>query len=218
MAAVLAGEQEGREAHLSHRSAAELWGFLDVSRGLFDVTLAGEGGARRRGGIRIHRSRTLERADTTRRYGIPVTTPVRTISDLRRAKPSRGGANAEQLRRAIRQAAAVGLPAEEASETKGTRSDLELAFLEICIRHRLPRPEVNVKVGGIEVDFFWRRRKAIVETDGWRYHRGRVAFDNDRERDLTLRELGFDVVRLSERQIEQEPDRVVSVLTCLLGA
>ena len=216
MAAVLAGSQLGRSAYLSHRSAAELWGLLSPGRRLIDVTLAGAGGARRRSGIRIHRSPTLERTDTTHRYGIPVTTPKRTIEDLRRAKPSRGGANAEQLRRAIRQAAVAGLPADDAPETRGTRSDLELLFLDICNGHRLPAPEVNVEVGGIEVDFLWREQRAIVETDSWRYHRGRVAFDNDRERDLTLRELGFDVVRFTETQLEQEPDRAVSVITCLL--
>jgi very-short-patch-repair endonuclease len=216
MAAVLAATQSGRRAHLSHRSAAELWGLLSPGRGLVDVILAGDGGARRRRGVRIHRSPGLKRTDTTHRYGIPVTTPRRTIEDLRRAKPSRGGANAEQLRRAIRQAAVVGLPADDAPETRGTRSDLELLFLEICRTHRLPAPEVNVEVAtGIEVDFLWRRRHLVVETDSYRYHRGRVAFENDHDRDVELRMLGFDVLRFSEKQL-QTPHRVVSVLTCQL--
>src|SRR6478672_12982255 len=34
MAAVLACDQEGRRAFLSHRSAAELWGLLSTSRGM----------------------------------------------------------------------------------------------------------------------------------------------------------------------------------------
>jgi very-short-patch-repair endonuclease len=75
---------------------------------------------------------------------------------------------------------------------------------------------VNSLVGGLEVDFVWRRQRVIVETDSWRYHRGRVAFENDRARALRLRGLGFEVIRLSETQIEQEPDAVVSVLTCLV--
>lgn len=215
MAAVLACDQDGRKAVLSHRSAAELWGLLSVSRSLLDVTVPGDGGRRERTGIRVHRSTTLSPADVTYRRRIPVTSLTRTIKDLRRARPSRGGANAEQLRRALRQADLLGLPLFEPLPD-GTRSDLELAFLEICRRHRMPTPEVNSLVDGIEVDFVWRARRVIVETDSWRYHRGRVAFENDRNRALRLRGLGFEVIRLSETQIEQEPDAVVSVLTCLV--
>jgi very-short-patch-repair endonuclease len=145
-----------------------------------------------------------------------VTSPRRTIEDLRIARPSRGGANPEQLRRALRQADLLGLPVDEPLPD-GTRSDLELGFLEICRRHRLPPPEVNSIVDDIEVDFLWRARRVIVETDSWRYHRGRVAFENDRDRALRLRALGFEVIRLSETQIEHETDAVVAVLTCLLG-
>jgi very-short-patch-repair endonuclease len=215
MAAVLACDQEGREALLSHRSAAELWGLLSTSRGMIDVTVRGDGGRKRRQGIRVHRSRTLTSIAITSRLGVPATTPARTITDLRRTKPSRGGANAEQLRWALRQADILGLPVDEPLPD-GTRSDLELLFVDICRRHRLPTPEVNSVVAGIEVDFLWRRQGVIVETDSWRYHRGRVAFENDRDRALRLRGMGFEVIRLSETQVEQEPDIVVSVLTCLL--
>jgi hypothetical protein len=140
---------------------------------------------------------------------------MRTVEDLRRARPSRGGANAEQLRRALRQADLLGLAIDEPLP-EGTRSDLELEFLGICRRHRLPPPEVNGLVDGIEVDFLWRTRRVIVEIDSWLYHRGRVAFENDRERALRLRGLGFEVIRLSETQVEKESDAVVSVLTCLV--
>jgi very-short-patch-repair endonuclease len=214
MAAALACSQHGRGAFLSHRSAAELWGLLSVSHGLVDVTIPGDGGRKKRAGIRVHRSRTLAPAETTRRHRIPVTSSKRTIQDLRRRKPSQGGANAEQLRRAIRQANILGLPVNDPLPGK-TRSDLELLFLGICRRHRLPPPEVNVEIGDIEVDFLWRRQRLVVETDSYRYHRGQIAFQNDRVRDLELRNLGFDVVRLSEKQL-QEPGNVVSVLTCLL--
>jgi hypothetical protein len=217
MAAVLACDQECRAASLSHRSAAELWGLLSLNRGLIDVTVPGDGGRKRRAGIRVHRSKTLTAAATTRRLGIPVTSVARTIHDLQRSKPSMGGTNPVQLRRALRQAAILGLPVGGDVDTKGTRSDLELLFLGVCRRHGLPTPQVNVDVAGIEVDFLWRARRVIVETDSWRYHRGRVAFENDRDRTLRLRALGFEVIRLSETQIEHETDAVVSVLTCLLG-
>lgn len=99
-----------------------------------------------------------------------------------------------------------------------TRSDLERAFLRLCRRHRLPTPEVNVCAGRHRVDFLWRERRLIVETDGYRYHRGKTAFEDDRARDLDLRALGFEVVRLSERQVDEQPGHVAEVLTAKLLA
>jgi very-short-patch-repair endonuclease len=57
----------------------------------------------------------------------------------------------------------------------------------------------------------------VVETDSYLYHRGRIAFEDDRERDLDLRGLGYDVVRLSEKQIADGGERVVGLLMDALG-
>jgi very-short-patch-repair endonuclease len=57
----------------------------------------------------------------------------------------------------------------------------------------------------------------VVETDGYIYHRGKAAFQADRSRDLELRRLGFEVIRLSEQQIESEPDQVAETLVARLG-
>jgi len=66
------------------------------------------------------------------------------------------------------------------------------------------------------VDFIWRNQRLVAETDGYRYHRGRAAFEEDRARDLKLRALGYDVVRLSYRQMVDEPKRVAAVLKAAL--
>ncbi|HEX8689935.1 MAG TPA: DUF559 domain-containing protein [Solirubrobacterales bacterium] len=97
-----------------------------------------------------------------------------------------------------------------------TRSDLEGDFLALCRRQRLPRPEVNARLGEDLVDFLWRRSRLIVETDGYVYHRGRVAFEDDRERDLRLRGAGFDVIRVSEKQLNVEPGRVAEAVAAAL--
>jgi very-short-patch-repair endonuclease len=104
------------------------------------------------------------------------------------------------------------------SRPERTRSDLETLFHGICQRHKLPAPEVNVRVGTLEVDFLWRRCRVIVETDGYRYHRGRVAFESDHDRDLRLRESGFDVLRFSETQLETESERVAVAVRRALAA
>lgn len=167
----------------------------------------------------MHRSLTLAPASVTLRSGIPVTTPARTIADLQRASSGRARLiSPEELRRALRQADVLGLPfgGEEAKDDR-TRSELERAFLRLCHRHRLPAPEVNVRVGPHLVDFLWRDQMLVVETDGYRYHRGRTAFEDDRARDLTLRGLGCDVMRVADRQVGDEPERIAAVLKARLG-
>lgn len=103
-------------------------------------------------------------------------------------------------------------------ESDETRSDLELDFLRICRRAGLPAPEVNVKVGRWTVDFFWAAERLAVETDSYRYHRGRIAFQDDHVRELDLRRRGFEVRRFDERQIDDEPDRVVADLSATLAS
>lgn len=207
MAAVLAC---GEGAVVSHGDGAALWELLRAHRGPVDVTVPGRGGRDKRLGIRLHRSPSLTPADVTRRRNIPVTTPARTIADLRRVLP------AEQLRRAIRQAEVLGLPLGGEAEHPIERSELEHRFLRLCRRHRLPLPEVNVKVGPFVVDFLWRDQRVIVETDGYRFHRGRLAFEDDRRRDAELRRLGYEVVRFSYRQVIDEPALVVATLNTVL--
>jgi very-short-patch-repair endonuclease len=209
MAATLA---YGEGAVVSHRSAAALWELLRRQNGLIDVSLPGRGGRQKRQGIRLHRCPSLLPASVTRRWGIPVTTPARTISDLR------GVASGWEVRRAVRQAEVLGLPLGPEVTSDGTRSDLERDFLRLCRRHRLPEPEVNVRVGSHLADFLWRDRRLVVETDGYWYHRGRQAFEDDRARDLALRARGFEVLRVSEKQVDEEPGRVAEVLRTALAS
>lgn len=200
-------------AAVSHRDAACLWGLSKHEEGPVDVSVRGNGGRRRRAGIRLHRSLTLLPVSVTLRSGIPLTTPARTIADLRRAAVSTGRLiTPRELRRAIRQANVLGLPIDERDQRERDRSDLERDFLRLCRRHSLPPPEVNVRVGQHLVDFLWRDRRLVVETDGYAYHSGRVAFEDDRARDLDLRRLGYDVVRLSDRQVTTEANRVAALL------
>jgi very-short-patch-repair endonuclease len=139
----------------------------------------------------------------TRRDGIPVTTVSRTIADIRGLLPS------YLVRRAIRQAEFKGLRLDGV-ESDHTRSDLEAAFLDLWRRYELPAPEVNVKLGRWEVDFLWREQRVVVEADSWTYHRGSVAFEDDHARELDLRAAGCTVLRFTDRQLEEEPGRVVA--------
>lgn len=181
MAAVLAC---GTGAVLSHGDAAALWGFLAPPRGPVHVATRSRSGRLARRGIRLHRLMSLNPDQTTRRWGIPVTSPARTIADLA------GTVLPWQWRRAVRQAEISGLSLGDGLETDRTRSDVERDFLRLCRRHCIPPPEVNVRVGRWTVDFLWLRQRLAVETDSYRYHRGTVAFEDDHARDLDLRRRG----------------------------
>lgn len=208
-------------AAVSHRSAASLWGLLAWEEGPIDVAVPGENGRRRRAGIRVHRIRRLVAADVTLHGAVPVTTPGCTISDLRRVMSRatrQPRISPPELRRAVRQATVLGLPNGEDLSLERTRSDLELEFLGICRRHGIPEPQVNVRIGRLEVDFLWAASRVVVETDGYRFHRGRAAFEADHARDLELREQGYTVIRLSGSQVTDEAARVARLVREAVGA
>jgi very-short-patch-repair endonuclease len=227
MAGVLAvgrgsGEAGSMLAHwgaaVSHRDAACLWGLLQPAASPLDVIVAGDGGRKQQAGIRVHRSRSLVATDVIMRRGIPVTTPARTIADLRRASAAghRGALSPPELRRAIRQANVLGLPIGEEGGRDRTRSDLERNFLRLCRRHGLPPPDVNVRVGPYLVDFLWREQRLVVETDSFLYHRGRVAFQDDRRRDLALKRDRYEVLHICEQQLDEEAEQVVEAVKAIL--
>jgi len=198
MAAVLAC---GDGAVLSHTSAAVLWKLLKPIDGPVHVSVPSATGRKSRRGIHLHRCLSLKALPTTRRHSIPVTTVARTIEDLEGYVPPR------LHRRAKRQAELMGIHLD-GIESDHTRSDLETLFLELFALHRIPPPEVNVKLGRWEVDFLWRSRRLVVEVDTWTYHRGSVAFEDDHARELDLRAAGYTVLRFTDRQLEEEPGRV----------
>jgi very-short-patch-repair endonuclease len=179
--------------------------------GPIHVTVNGDGGRKKRPGLRIHRSRTLAPRDITRRHGIAVTTPARTIDDIR------GEIEPHLFRRALRQAELAGYRVPHLGRVRRTRSDLELLFLALCDDHGLPRPLVNRHVHGPRVDFYWPEQRLVVETDSWDYHRGSVAFEDDHARDLDLRAHGIATRRYTGDQLEAAPEAVVPDLRRALG-
>jgi very-short-patch-repair endonuclease len=231
MAAVVAC---GPGAVLSHWSAAELWRLLEARHGVIDVSVLGH----RRGveGIRTHRLRELVPCERTRRHAIPVTSVPRTLFDLaavattrqlQRAtnEAERGGwlnrRAVEELcvrhrgRKGIKEFQAV--TAAVCPSTHRTRSDLEVDFLALCVRHRLPAPEVNARIEGFEVDMHWPGTRLIVELDGYEYHRTGAAFEADRRRDAHLQTKGYTVIRVTGAWLNADPDGVAATIRHLLS-
>ena len=234
MAAVLAC---GQGAALGYTSAGALWNLQRTSSGPAHVVVPGSAG-RGRSGIRVHRHPGLTPGELTTRERIPVTTPARTILDLaatvgdRRLKHALDQAEIQELtdypaldalaRAHARHRGAARLrrllDTYEAG-TARTRSDLEIAFLELCERHGLPRPLVNEELAtGLTVDFVFARQRVAVEADSWRWHRGRTAFERDRARDAILATKGYRTLRFTDRQIENDPRTVARALAAALTA
>jgi hypothetical protein len=175
----------GRDAVLSHRSAAALWEIRFSQAATVEVTVPSQAGRLKRHGVRVHRSRRLVGDDVTVHRRIPVTTVSRTLLDLADILPT------QPLKRAIHEAEYRGLldlmalaaTAERNPGRKGakvlalakgppelTRSELEDRFLELCRHHHLPSPAVGARVEGFEVDFLWPNERVVVETDGLAAH------------------------------------------------
>lgn len=203
----------GESAVVSHGSAASLWRLIPAGDGPIDITLPTDAGRESRPGIRIHRTSTLIAGLTTRRSAVPVTRPARTLRDLRRVVPP------ALHQQAVRRGLDLRLidEADLQREPDLTRSELERLFLRLCRRHRFPSPEVNARVGPYEVDFLWRERGVIVETDGFRYHGNRGAFESDRVRDARLQSLGYRVLRFTYRQVCDRSAEVVCSLNPFLS-
>jgi very-short-patch-repair endonuclease len=208
LAAVLAC---GPDAVLSHRAAAALWDLRRWS-GYPEITVPSTNGRKRRNGIIVHRSSTLTPEQVTAKEGIPVTAPSRTLADLKRV------ASTDQVRAALRRAEILRLDTgpQPGHDPDSDGTDLEGAFLALCRSHELPQPRTQAIIRPYTVDFLWEIARLVVETDGWRTHGTRSAFEADRERDAYLKRHGYDVLRFTYRQVMQEAQVVTATLRSVL--
>jgi hypothetical protein len=219
---------------LSHRSAAALHELRASERARIEVTIPGRG-ARSHAGVEVHRSSTLTAADTTVVNGIPVTTVARTQLDLAEVIDRRGLERAfdqaeilevfdlraleKQLEhnryRPCARVVRTVLDEHYAGRTP-TWLELEERFLALTRSAGLPDPEVNTWIvtderePALRVDFLWRRERLIVETDGYRTHGTKQAFERDRRTDQRLVLAGWRVIRVTWRQLTREPSRPVA--------
>jgi hypothetical protein len=207
IAAVLSA---GPGAVLSDASAAMAWDLRRSAGGVIHVSVATRAGRDQRPGVRVHRRETLTPQDMTVHRNVPITTATRTIVDLARTLEGRALEalidRADQRGlvdfRELRAAGPVSLKTVLAQyQGTATRSELEERFLQLCDKAGIPRPETNVRIAGLEVDFVWRDRRLIVEVDGYAYHRSPRALERDRERDVILGMAGWCVRRFTWRQI-----------------
>ncbi|HTU16246.1 MAG TPA: DUF559 domain-containing protein [Solirubrobacterales bacterium] len=179
----------------------------------------------------VFRSRHLETTETAIEQQIPVTSVARTLLDLA------GVLSEARLRAAFNEADRLDLLEHDDlmdcvtrgrgwkgaarfrrlvglrhPKTAATRSELESVFLGLCADHGLEEPRVNTRVCGMEVDCFWPSSRLVVELDGVEFHRGRMALLADADRDLRLRENGFEVLRFTHPMVTTQAERTAALL------
>ena len=220
----------GKDAVLSHFSAAALWGFVDWDGRYPEVTVRRAGVGRRRN-IRVHRTSALDPRDVMRHNGIPVTSPPRTLVDLAAV------VNYALLRRAVRRALAlrrVSICQLVATSRRlvgrrgcanltrvlataaPTRSDLEDVVFDLIVDAGFVRPDVNqpLLLAGRRVipDFRWAEQQIVLEADSRTWHDNPIARQDDAERQALLEAHGERVVRITWTQALTKPDESVTRL------
>jgi very-short-patch-repair endonuclease len=214
----------GTDAVVSHRSAACLYGLLQDTGGDVDVTVPGRC-PRQKAGIRRHRAAGFRPQDIRTMRGLSVTSVARTICDLAATESARDTEHAFQealYRDIVTDKALQAILAREPTR-KGsplikalidnptlTRSDRERRLLKLIRDAQLPTPRTNVRVHGYLVDVFWPEHGLTLEFDGWQAHGHRLAFEKNRRRDQVLLAAGIRVLRITDRQLTNEPIALVA--------
>lgn len=190
----------GPTAALSHWTAAALYRILARIDGPIHVTVP-DRRCRPRPGVQPHFA-PLPDEEVMTTQGLKVTTPQRTLQDLR---PFLDPAAYE---RAQNEAQVLHLIPRNQAEPGITRSQAERRLLTLLRRAGLPPTNTNTRIKGHEVDVLFQDQKLIVEVDGYAAHGTRLAFENDRRRDAQLTAAGYRVMRITWRQLTQEPEAV----------
>jgi hypothetical protein len=234
----------GDHAVLSHLSAAAAWQLDAPSDARIHVTVPHDrASTASRGGVMLHRTRSLAASDAVRVGSIPVTSVARTLVDLatmlrpatltrvvddalgrRLVSPDGLRASTDQLaarRRggcaALREALDVwcGGPA--------LGSVAEARFLRLFSDAGLPAPERQWHAydsSGLigRLDFAWPDNMLVLEIDGFRYHANPRSYAVDRERTNRLVATGRTVLRATPTEIETAPHAVIATLRRCLAA
>jgi very-short-patch-repair endonuclease len=233
MAAVLAS---GSGACLSHQSAARLWRLVPPGNEWAEVTCPPPRRARRNG-IVCHEG-VIAEEERGVVDGIPVTSPFRTIFDLAAVLDLRALERAfhEAEVRGLTDRASLPMLLERYPGRRGaknlrallsseepvgiTRNDFEEAFLTLVDARSLRRPRMNadlaVRGRFFEIDALWERERVALELDGRGVHGTKKRFESDRQRDRILVAEGWKTMRITWRQLQEEPDEIAADLELAL--
>jgi very-short-patch-repair endonuclease len=196
----------GPGAAASHSTAAYLDNLIATLPAVIHVTILGAA-RRSRAGLVIHQTRRP--FEPSMRHGLLTTTTLRTLEDL--------GYPDKLVREALARDLVRPEDLPRDVEDVPTQSELERRMRRLCARAGLPQPICQHPLGPYVIDFAWTGPRVLVETDGWKTHGRRQAFEDDRARDADLVARGYVVIRFTWRQIRHEPMVVAARLAAALA-
>lgn len=188
------------------------------------------------GNVKIHwLQEPIPSDDITTIDGIPVTKPARTLLDLATVEPEarierclddalrRGLVSLPFLERWLadpgrkrHRGTAVLQRLVDARATVGvTESPLETEILKSLRSGGLPIPMLQYVVRDgdrfvARLDFAYPEKRVAIEADGFRYHGDRQAFDVDRARGNEIQAMGWLVLRITSKHIDEDRDGVTA--------
>lgn len=227
----------GEGTVISGRAAARLWGLPGFASPDVEMSRHRSRAMRRQGGLQavLHRPRLLPPHHCTGAEGIPVTTVARTVFDLAGClQPGRTeraldnaltrrlvtletirgvtiellehGRTGSGLMRQLLMARGAGyIPPE---------SGLEARFLAVLAQAGIETPSCQVDLGAESwigrVDHLFRRWHIVAEVDSELHHSSKLDRESDARRDAALRAAGFEVLRFTDEQVWEHPEKVVT--------
>lgn len=230
LAAALAA---GPGAAASHRTAAVLWAMLD--QGPIEIVVP-RGRTPQLRGVLVHQTR--DPIPGTRRFGIPVTSPMRTIVDLGAVVPALAVEEALDRTEVARLCSVAAVEWELARVARPGRRGagalravldrralleippdgmLEPRFARLLKGAGLPMATFQHRLGRYEIDFAYPDLLVAIEVDGYGPHASRRAFQHDRDRQNVLVGLGWTVLRFTWADVVKRPDHVARVIREAIG-
>jgi very-short-patch-repair endonuclease len=101
-----------------------------------------------------------------------------------------------------------------------TRNDFEEAFVALVDQYGLRRPRMNADLAirgrFFEIDALWEPERVAVELDSRTIHGTRKKFESDRLRDRMLVAEGWRAIRVTWRQLRDEPAEIAADLRSAL--
>jgi hypothetical protein len=229
------------EVAVSHQSAARLWGLRQMQSARLHVTVSHHRHPVADGNVKVHRSIVLEDHWRERPDGIRLTSPARTLFDLAGAVSAQRLESAvehalrlnlvtlpdlwEVARTLARRGRSgsgrfVRLLNSRPAWLKPVDSDLELRVADALVARGLPVPvrQHPLRLSNadtIHPDLAWPDLRWAIEVDHVTWHGGAVATMDDHARDRQLRLIGWEVERVTDREIKDRFPEVVRDLARL---
>ncbi len=226
----------GPDAPVSHRAAAAMRRLAGRKQAEVELTVPRNRKRKRLNQIIIHwLEEPIPPDDITTMDGIPVTTPARTLLDLLTVEPEsvveRALDDAVRRRLVTLRFLDSWLQDPRRKRHRGwramrglvdarldagiTESHLEDDVLRMLRAARLPDPQLQyiLRDGDrfiARLDFAYPEQRVAIEADGFRYHGDRQAFDEDRARANAVQSMGWLVLRVTAKHLEQDREAVAA--------